>query len=97
MIYQLPNGKIIEITIEQYLDMTDADIDYLVSTGYGENTPRNPFKGSVIMDNAKEKSFYNDLDYSVEDDSIIPNSKDASVPEEPCEDPENDDEGDIIG
>jgi len=33
MILQLPNGRIIEISVEQYLDMTDQDIQDLNSLG----------------------------------------------------------------
>lgn len=33
MILQLPNGRIIEISVEQYLDMTDQDIKDLNSLG----------------------------------------------------------------
>jgi len=94
MIYQLPNGKIINITIEQYLDMTDADIQYLMSIDFGEHTPRNPFHGSVIKNPQKDKTFYNELDYEVEDDSITPGTMGNSRSEEPFEDLP-DDAGDI--
>jgi hypothetical protein len=33
MILQLPNGRIIELSVEQYLDMTDQDIQDLNSLG----------------------------------------------------------------
>ena len=35
MILQLPNGRIIELSVEQYLDMTDQDIQDLNSLGIG--------------------------------------------------------------
>ena len=95
MIYQLPNGKIIEISVEQYLDMSDAELNYLANGNFGDYTSGNPFYGSVIKKSTREKSFFNELDYSVEDDSIIPNSKDNSVQEEPLDD-FPDDEGDVI-
>jgi len=44
MIYQLPNGKIINISIETYLKMTDEDFRNLQDSNIGyslENT--NPF------------------------------------------------------
>jgi hypothetical protein len=44
MIYQLPNGKIINISIETYLRMTDEDFKNLSESNVGyslENT--NPF------------------------------------------------------
>lgn len=94
MIYQLPNGKIINITVEQYLEMTDADIEYLVSIDFGEYTPRNPFRDSVIKNPEKEKVFYNELDYEPEDDSITPGTIGRTAAEEPLEDLP-DDVGDI--
>ncbi len=36
MNYQLPNGKVIYISIEEYLALTDADIQYLIALDYGE-------------------------------------------------------------
>ena len=65
MLYQLPNGKVIYITIEQYLELTEDDIYYLVSSGHGEHTP-NPFTDSAVVENTKEK--YYDFDYLHSDD-----------------------------
>ena len=31
MLYQLPNGKVIHLTVEQYLDLTDLDIQHLIA------------------------------------------------------------------
>lgn len=50
MIYQLPSGKTIEITLDQYLEMTDEDIEYLVAFDYGDEI-ENPFYGSTIDTN----------------------------------------------
>jgi hypothetical protein len=47
MLYQLPNGKAIEISTEQYLDMTDEDFEYLMAYNYGE-IQEDPWFGSVI-------------------------------------------------
>ena len=47
MNYQLPNGKVIYISIEEYLSLTDADIQYLVALDYGD-TVNNPFSGSAV-------------------------------------------------
>lgn len=47
MLYQLPNGKTIEISTEQYLDMTDEDFEYLIAYSYGE-IQEDPWFGSVI-------------------------------------------------
>lgn len=49
MIYQLPTGKIIHLTLEEFLDLTDQDVQYLISVNAGYHAPvRNPFIGSPI-------------------------------------------------
>jgi hypothetical protein len=50
MLYSLPNGKVIEISVEQYLDITDEELEYLISVNYGDYV-ENPFFGSVIHTN----------------------------------------------
>jgi len=47
MYYQLPNGKVINLDISDILDMTDADIQDLISINAGEQGV-NPFHGSAI-------------------------------------------------
>ena len=54
MLYQLPNGKVIHLTIEEFLDLTDQDIQYLVSIDFGEHI-RDPFTGSAVEKNTREK------------------------------------------
>ena len=54
MILQLTNGRFIEISVEQYLNMTDEDIQYLVSLGNSHTKDSsNPFYGS-LTDNPSE-------------------------------------------
>ena len=55
MIYQLPNGKVIQITIDQYLDLTDEDIQYLMSINYGDYA-RSPWLDSAISRKNKRVS-----------------------------------------
>jgi hypothetical protein len=54
MLYQLPNGKVIEMSTEQYFDMSDEDLAYLVAYNYGE-VLENPWFGSILSkaDNSK--------------------------------------------
>jgi len=80
MLYQLPNGKVIYITIEQYLDLTDEDIQYMMSINYGEHII-NPFSESAVVENTKEK--YYDFDYLVTDDENI---NDIASDDEPFDD-----------
>ena len=56
MIYQLPNGRIIELSLEQYLDMDDTEIRDLNGLGkeYTSEAP-NPFYKSTLNSNKKEK------------------------------------------
>lgn len=56
MLYQLPNGKVIEISTEQYLEMSDEELEYLIAYNYGE-VMENPWFGSVL---SKKDSFTQD-------------------------------------
>lgn len=47
MLYQLPNGKVIEISLEDYLEMTDIDFQNLMAFNLGEHV-NNPFTSSAI-------------------------------------------------
>lgn len=53
MLYQLPNGKVIEISTEQYLEMTDEELEYLIAYNYGE-IQEDPWFGSVLLKQEKE-------------------------------------------
>lgn len=69
MLYQLPNGKVIHISIEEYLDLTDEDIQYLMSLDYGEHIT-DPFSGSALKKNTKaRRSDFNqeDIDENLSD------------------------------
>tara|TARA_R100001463_G_scaffold26759_3_gene62446 strand:- start:1631 stop:1900 length:270 start_codon:yes stop_codon:yes gene_type:complete len=56
MIYQLPNGRIIEMSLDQYLDLTDEELKDLNGLGneYSSNV-RNPFYKSALGKTTKEK------------------------------------------
>jgi hypothetical protein len=56
MLYQLPNGKVVHLSIEEYLDLTDEDIQYLMSIDYGEHIG-DPFRGSAVESNTREKYY----------------------------------------
>ncbi len=47
MFYQLPNGKVIEISTEQYFELTDEELEYLIAYNYGEML-QDPWFGSVL-------------------------------------------------
>jgi hypothetical protein len=65
MMYQLPNGKVIHLTVEEYLDLTDNDIQYLMSLNAGEYA-NSPFTGSVIRNRKKQT----EEEFMEEDSSI---------------------------
>jgi len=60
MLYQLPNGKVIEISTEQYLEMTDEELEYLIAYNYGD-VQENPWFGSVLLKQEKEDNEVIDL------------------------------------
>jgi hypothetical protein len=68
MQYQLPNGKVVHLSIEEYLDLTDEDVQYLMSIDYGEHI-RDPFTGSAVEKNTKEK--YYDFEFISLDEEDI--------------------------
>lgn len=69
MYYQLPNGKTIYLTIEEYLDLTDSDIQYLVSLDSGQAV-LNPFYGSSVNTSETQK-FYDFEHLSDTDDEVL--------------------------
>lgn len=72
MLYQLPSGKVIEMSTEQFVEMTDEELEYLIAYNYGD-TQENPWFGSVLIKQIKEE-FYEelpiDLTEIVDDDKI---------------------------
>jgi len=70
MLYQLPNGKVIHMSIDEYLSLTDDDVRFLVSVNAGE-TIINPFQGSVLQDNIKDDVEYEEEEVLDDTDVII--------------------------
>jgi len=68
MQYQLPNGKVIHLSTEEYLDLTDEDVQYFMSIDFGEYV-RDPFSGSVIEKTTKSK--YYDFEFLSMDDEDL--------------------------
>ena len=66
MQFSLPNGKVVNLSLDEYLDLTDEDIQYLMSLDYGEYIT-DPFNGSAVEKSKKEK--YYDFDYLPDDES----------------------------
>jgi hypothetical protein len=56
MFYQLPNGKVIELSTEQYIEMSDEELEYLIAFNYGD-VLENPWFGSILT---KHDRFHDD-------------------------------------
>lgn len=68
MIYQLANGKCIEMSAEQYLKMTDEDFQNLIGYNFGEEF-NDPFIHSVLRHGPAKEDIEDELeeDYPEED------------------------------
>lgn len=69
MLYQLPNGKVLSLSVEEYLSMTDDELDQLASSGYGEYiSPHTKFshKGSRVKQPNRDPNA--GLDYTPDKD-----------------------------
>lgn len=92
MMYQLPNGKVIHLTVEEYLDLTDNDIQYLMSLNAGEYA-HSPFTGSVIKNRKKqtEEEIEEDksIDYIPESDEPYTGTNNESSDEDYPDFPED--------
>lgn len=71
MLYQLPTGKVIEISTEQFLEMTDEELEYLIAYNYGESL-ENPWFGSVLS--KKDDSILIEPTENIPDLTDIPNT-----------------------
>jgi len=65
LIYQLPSGKIIYLSVEQYLSLSDEDIDELSTYNVGEYV-KSPFHGSVIKNTKKKEKEKEDIDDGID-------------------------------
>jgi hypothetical protein len=86
MIYQLPSGKCIEISLEQYLRMTDEDFEMYLAYNYGEEL-NDPFAHSVLKYGGAAEKEVIDEDSIVEEEDDIEDLTDV-LPEEKLYDDE---------
>jgi len=87
MYYQLPNGKVIQISVEEYLSLKDRDIQYFLSVNAGEYIS-NPWSGSSIskkeVPDAKEEEEEEEItEVETYFDEYFPDEND--IPDEPFE------------
>jgi len=65
MFYQLPNGKVLYLSVEEYLSLTDEELHQLSNSGHGEYmSPNASFTGRKQKSNIID----DDLDYKPDDD-----------------------------
>ena len=72
MLYQLSNGRVINISVEEYLNMSDQDLQDL-SAGCLGHYSTSPWDGSAIKNSKKIKEqsdIDKDIDYTEENDEI---------------------------
>ena len=82
MLYQLPDGRTIELSIEDYLSFTDEEMRGLMAYDIGHEV-NNPFYGSVMkkpiksepeedatpdVDKASKEEKFKDQDYTPEEE-----------------------------
>jgi hypothetical protein len=80
MIYQLPSGRTIEISLEQYLDMSDEDLDYL-NAYYTGDAVEDPWFGSVLNKMPPVEDYYLPEEPVIEDLTLIPDEEKLSDPD----------------
>lgn len=67
MYYQLANGKIVTLSVDQFLELTDEDVQYLMSIDYGDYIT-DPFTGSAVENTSKKEYDFSFI--SVDDESV---------------------------
>lgn len=73
MRYQLPNGKTINLSVEEYLSLTDQDIQDLVASNLGDYAS-SPWVDSAIKKPHKQKEpkdIDKSIDYTEDSDEIV--------------------------
>jgi hypothetical protein len=70
MMFQLPTGKVIYLTVEEYLSLSDEDIQALIAGNLGDY-PTSYWEGSVIKKNSKPEHVQKDIDYEEDSEEII--------------------------
>ena len=72
IVYQLPSGKVVYLTVEQFLRLSDDDIKYMDTNNFG--TPsNNPFRKLPYgdKDSNPEDQFDEDYNPELEEDKTI--------------------------
>ena len=76
MLYQLSNGKCIELSLEQYLVMSDEELNNFLAMNVGDQI-EDPFAISVL----KYGQYEEDENYYIEDEEYIEDLLDLDIEE----------------
>lgn len=71
MLYQLPNGKVIYMSVEEFLSLSDQELHELAHSGYGEEPSYNTSFAKPSRKKKDEPNYIDkasDLDYTPESD-----------------------------
>ena len=71
MLYQLTSGKVIYLSVEDYLSLSDKELHELANSGYGDEPSYNTTFSSKTKQTKEETSTKQELDYSPENDDEI--------------------------
>jgi len=73
MIYQLPSGKIVNISISAYLSMSDDDLKYMEETNAGTSCGNNVFnvEEDSMLDNTETDERHIEIDITTIDPNLF--------------------------
>ena len=54
MLYQLPTGKVISLTLDEYLNLSYSDIEWMIASNSGKYS-QSPWHGSVLQEGKTKK------------------------------------------
>lgn len=74
MLYQLPNGKVIHITIEEYLNLSDSDIQDLNGMHIGDYPTSHWHDSAIKKEKKNNKPKEISLDYDEDSDEVGPST-----------------------
>lgn len=60
MLYSLPNGRTIQLTLDEYLSLTDDEIQFLVAYNYGKEL--NNYKHGSVLEKLSKEEIDNELE-----------------------------------
>jgi len=80
MLYQLPDGRVINLSVEDYLSMSDQELQNLAGLNIGRYAT-SPWDGSAIKNKKKigEDNIDKGIDYTEESDEIVIHSTTLAI------------------